>query len=124
MYCFSKPSRLRKTPEFQKVFQARNVVSDAVLVVFVIPNEKDQSRLGLSVSKKVGNAVVRNHWKRRIREAFRKNQDRFVRHFDLVVVPQRGAELPKAAAVERSLVKLVAKIAKKMHDSRERSAAQ
>jgi ribonuclease P protein component len=110
---FPKSARLCKTPEFKRVFDARHSATDDVLIVFAVPNKWKQSRLGLSVSRKVGCAVVRNRWKRLIREAFRKNRFNFVGHFDIVVVPKRDIVTPSADAVEKSLRKLVAKILKR-----------
>lgn len=107
---FSKEMRLRKTPDFKRVFDARKVAADRILIVFALENGLDSCRLGLSVSKKMGNAVVRNRWKRLIREAFRKNHDQFSAKVDMVIVPQRGATKPDAEELARSLVKLVAKI--------------
>lgn len=119
MPVFAKRFRIRKTPDFKRVYEARKVVSDAVLVVFALSNERDYCRLGLAVSKKAGNAVVRNRWKRLIREAFRKNQARFADNpamaLDFVVLPQRGAKLPKSAQIiEKSLVKLVEKAQRRL----------
>ncbi|MDR0870464.1 MAG: ribonuclease P protein component [Planctomycetaceae bacterium] len=110
MESFPKKMRLCKTPEFKKVFDARRSAADGTFIVFVILNGLGHCRLGLSVSKKVGNAVVRNRWKRVIRTAFRKNQAAFSDHFDIVVVPQKGATLPAEHDAEKSLSALVAKI--------------
>ena len=111
---FPKMNRLRKSPEFKAVFDARNVASDGVLLVFALPNELGRSRLGLSVSRKVGNAVVRNRWKRLIREAFRRNKHEISRNVDLVIIPQRGAELPTQQHVDKSLVQSVRRILRRM----------
>ena len=107
---FSKAARLRKSTEFQKVFAARRVAADDVLVVFGLENGSEYSRLGLSVSRKVGKAVVRNRWKRLIREAFRKNRTDFSQPLDLVVVPQKGAKLPTDRQIEESLCRLVGRL--------------
>ena len=107
---FPKTARLRNSAEFKKVFDGRRKAADAVLVVFGLENGWEQSRLGLSVSRKVGKAVVRNRWKRLIREAFRKNRGGFPFPLDLVVLPQRGADLPTARQVEDSLLRLVKRL--------------
>ena len=108
--CFPQTARLRNSAEFKKVYDARQRVADDVLVVFGLENGLERSRLGLSVSRKVGKAVVRNRWKRLIREAFRKNRAGFSMPLDLVVLPQKGAKLPSARQVEASLPRLVKRL--------------
>ena len=84
-----------------------------MLVAQAVRNGKERTRLGLSIGRKVGNAVVRNRWKRAIREVFRKSVQQFPVGLDIVVRPRKGAEL-SYAAVERSLPRLVARIVKKL----------
>ena len=110
---FPKSYRLRSTGQFQKVFAARCSVADATIILFAIPNELPHCRLGLSVSKKVGNAVIRNRWKRLIREAFRHAHSKLPSGFDLVVVPQKNVDVRTVSNLEQSLKKLLAKIAKR-----------
>lgn len=88
---FRRESRLRSQADFDRVFRGKAYAADNVLVVNGIRNGLDRSRLGLSVSRKVGNAVVRNRWKRLIREAFRTQRDKLPVGFDFVVRPRRGA---------------------------------
>ena len=68
---FRPADRIRKQADFDRVYNARAYVADDMLVINGSTNELTHSRLGLSVSRKVGNAVARNRWKRLIREAFR-----------------------------------------------------
>jgi ribonuclease P protein component len=110
---FSRTARIRKSPEFKRVFDARCSAANNVLIVFAIPNGLTHSRLGLSVSRKAGNAVIRNRWKRLIREAFRKTRTGFSETFDLVVIPQRNTAPPTVQTVISSLQKLVNKIAQR-----------
>jgi ribonuclease P protein component len=96
------------------VFDARHSAANNVLIVFAIPNGLEQSRLGISISRKAGNAVIRNRWKRLIREAFRKTRTEFAGTFDLVVIPQRNSPPPTAQSIMFSLQKLIAKLVKKL----------
>lgn len=109
---FSKKMRLLKSPEFKCVFKRRQSVADNVLVVYAIRNNLGWSRLGLSVSRKVGNAVVRNRWKRFIREAFRTNQPQIPAGFDYVVIP-RATATPTFDLVGSSLQQLAVRAARK-----------
>jgi ribonuclease P protein component len=87
---FPKVERIRKSREFEAVFENGRVVRDDQLRVYNAPNGLDLSRLGLVVSKKVGDSVRRNRVKRLFREAFRLNKDRLPGGFDLVVAPLPG----------------------------------
>jgi ribonuclease P protein component len=80
--------RLQKSAEFRRVYEARRSASDERIIVYVLENQFDFPRLGLSVSRKVGNAVARNRWKRLLREAFRLNVAKLPAGYDLVVVPR------------------------------------
>ena len=74
---------------------------------------KSYSRLGLSISKKVGNAVVRNSWKRLIREGFRRQKNELPAGIDFVVRPRKGA-CPDHRAIHDSLKKLLQRLDRKM----------
>lgn len=110
---FPKSAHLLKPAEFERVFASAVYASDGTLVINAASNDLGQTRLGLSISRKFGSAVVRNRWKRLIREAFRKSLQELPRGLDLVVRPKRGAE-PVYADVAASLSKLVARVAKRL----------
>lgn len=97
------------------MFAHRVSVADDILVVYGQGSGRSHPRLGLSVPKRVGSAVERNRWKRRIREAFRTAQSEFAAGLDLVVVP-RGGSL-NGPAIRRSLLRLAARLAKKLRMS-------
>ncbi|MBI83773.1 MAG: ribonuclease P protein component [Planctomycetaceae bacterium] len=99
---FPKEHRLRKIPGFIRVYQHRCSVSDRLVILYGCRNEAGISRLGLSVSRKVGNAVVRNRWKRLLREAFRLSNQKLPVAIDLVVIPKRGGQ-PCLASLVNSL---------------------
>lgn len=110
---FRREYRLRTQAEFDRVYATKAYAADGVLVVNGARSELPHPRLGLSVSRKVGNAVVRNAWKRRIREAFRLLRAELPPGIDLVVRPKLGAKLD-FHAIHQSLPGLVARVAKRL----------
>ena len=103
-HTFPKSRRLLKGKQFDDVFAARIRVGDGVLVVHARPNGLGAARLGMAVSRKVGNAMRRNRWKRLLREAFRTAQHDLPA-LDLVCLPRLRGE-PTLAAVSGSLTAL------------------
>jgi ribonuclease P protein component len=110
---FGPKYRLRRNADFRRAFRLRRTASDSQLLVFAHENGLDFPRLGLSVSRRIGKAVVRNRWKRLLREAFRMSRARLPRGVDLVVVPRPDSS-PDLAGVMESLVRLAEQAARKL----------
>ena len=87
---FTKAERLTLQKEFERVFQEGKVFKDAKVVLYVIVNSLPYSRLGLVVSKKVGNAVRRNRVKRLLREVYRLNKHLLAVHIDIIAIPRHS----------------------------------
>jgi len=89
-----KKTRLTKSADFQRVYRRGKSVAGryAVLYYFERTGESDEgvSRLGLSVSKKVGTATVRNLVKRTLKECFRARQEHIVSNYDYVIIARPG----------------------------------
>jgi len=114
---FSKDARLLKPSEFDRVFRNKCSCSDASLVLYIASGETESARVGLVVSRKCGNAVKRNRWKRLLREAFRLEQHRLTPGCDFVLIP-KGREAPPLGHLRKSLPELVKRATKKMQQRR------
>ena len=117
---FPKSVRIRRQAEFDMVYQRNVFAADDVLVVRARRNDLGLTRLGISVGRKVGNAVVRNRWKRIIREAFRKQRLDLPVGLDLVARPKKGASCD-CDSVARSLGRLAVRLEKKLSRQRNKS---
>jgi ribonuclease P protein component len=80
---------LTKKRDFDLVFKKGVTLASKNLVIYAKPNELSFSRLGLSVSKKIGKAVTRNRIKRLLREAMRKLSGDFPMHYDFVLIARK-----------------------------------
>lgn len=97
---FPKAVRLRTAGDFTRVQKTGRSVDLGPLVFRVSKRDEGPGRLGLAISKKVGNSPQRNHVKRRVRECFRRRQGSFV-GLDLVAIGRAGAAELAMADVER-----------------------
>lgn len=112
---FPRAARLLRPADFTRVYGRRASAAAGPVVVYAAPNRTADGavRLGLSVSRRIGNAVVRNRWKRALREAFREICGDLPAGNDLVIVVRSGAAPAGAEAattLRASLVTLVRKI--------------
>jgi ribonuclease P protein component len=110
---FPKELHLRRPREFSAVYEFRCGASDAWLGISAMPNGREFSRVGLSVSRRYGNAVRRNRLRRLYREAFRLGRQELPTGIDLVMTPRSPNE-PTLAQVQTSLKALASQIAKRL----------
>lgn len=106
---------LKNTKEFQKVYQERKSFANRYLIMYRKKNDLDVTRIGISVSKKVGNSVVRHRVSRLVRETFRLNQDMIQTGYDIVIVARETVKDQKFAEVDSAFMHLI-----KMHNLRNR----
>ncbi len=83
--------RLTDSPEFERVYRQGTAYRGRLFSVHAFPNEHGNSRLGLSVSRKVGTAVTRNTVRRRLKEVFRACSSEVPGNLDLVVSARPAA---------------------------------
>lgn len=95
-FTFGRNQRLTLDREYQRAFAAKVRRSRGPITVYANPNQVGLTRLGLSVGKRLGGAVVRNRFKRLIREAFRLEQHHLPPGYDLVVTCRPHTLLPLA----------------------------
>ncbi len=114
---FPKANRLLRKRDFDRVFGRKCSTGSGALVVYAETNDLGRPRLGLVVSRKHGPAVVRNRWKRRLREAFRLEKQNLPQDVDLVVLPRRG-EVADVSELRRQLVTAVRRLRRRLPDRR------
>jgi ribonuclease P protein component len=109
---FLPKHHIRHGADFRRAYQRRHSAADEWIVVYGHANGLQHPRLGISASRRIGNAVVRNRWKRLIREAFRLTQSQLPDGIDLIVIPRPTVE-PTLTSLMDSLPRLAARVAKK-----------
>ena len=82
---------LKKNRDFQNVYKNGRSKANKYLVMYVLENGSSLNHLGISVSKKVGNSVVRHHLTRLIRESYRLHEEMFHSGWDIVIVARPSA---------------------------------
>lgn len=97
---------LKKNRDFQVVYQNGKSYANKYLVLYVWENGRDQNRLGISVSKKVGNSVVRHRLTRLIRESYRLHENIFNSGLDIVAVVRKNASQAGYPEIESALLHL------------------
>ena len=97
---------LKKNQDFQSVYRKGRSYANKLLVMYVLENNKERNRLGISVSKKVGNSVVRHHVTRLVRESYRLQENIFNSGLDIVVIARANAASASYAEIESALLHL------------------
>jgi ribonuclease P protein component len=99
-----KSFRVKKTTDFDAIFKAKKSFANRAFIVYQLDNQKTHYRVGISVSKKLGNAVRRNRVKRLIRQVVRQHESHLADPKDFVVIARQGVEGFDYAEVEKNLL--------------------
>ena len=98
---------LRKNWEFQAVYRNGRSKANRCFVMIIKKNDTSSNRVGISVSKKVGNSVVRHRTTRLIRESYRLNQDNLKTGYDMVVIARQTAKGQNYHTIESAFLHLI-----------------
>lgn len=98
---------LKKNSDFQAVYKSGKSYANKYLVIYTSKNGTDRNRLGISVSKKVGNSVVRHRIKRLVKESYRLHEFMFNSGLDIAVIARQGSDACDYASIESALLHLM-----------------
>ncbi|WP_313581000.1 ribonuclease P protein component [Lacrimispora sp.] len=97
---------IKKSRDFQEVYQTGRSLANRLLVMYVRKTDRSETRIGISVSRKVGNSVVRHRITRLIRESFRLHEEMVEAGLDIVVVVRSAAKEENYKTIESAYLHL------------------
>lgn len=97
---------LKKNEDFQKVYKNGKSYANKYLVMYLLESESQKNQLGISVSKKVGNSIVRHRLTRLVRESYRLNEEKFQKGYQIVVIVRMTAKGRTYQEIESALLHL------------------
>lgn len=97
---------LKKNKDFQVVYRKGKSYGNKYLVMYILANQSEENRVGISVSKKVGNSVVRHRLTRLIRESYRLQEEHFQCGLDIVIIARANAKEKNYREIESALIHL------------------
>lgn len=106
-YSMKRSETLKRNEDFKEIYSTGKSYANKYLIMYVKKNNMDINRIGISVSKKVGNSVVRHRITRLIRESYRLSEDNFASGLDIIVVARAGAKGKKYSEIESALLHLM-----------------
>ena len=105
---FPKRNRILKSADYSAIYRQGRRKSGKFLQMIFQPNGLTHSRWGISVGKKIGKAVQRNLYKRRIREVLRRHHLPCGECWDIVIHPRAGARIPEFGELKEEIQRLLA----------------
>ena len=107
---FNRTKGLKKDSDFRKVYKHGKSFANRHLVMYILDNKSDSTRVGISVSKKVGKAIIRNKIRRRIKEAYRLNVDENIKSgYDIVFIARVASNEAEYKDIQKSVNNLIKK---------------
>ena len=97
---------IKNNSDFLKAYRHGKSYANRYLVMYVRKNDLDRNRYGITVSKKVGNSVVRHRVTRLIRESIRLNEEKFARGYDIVIIARNTAKGKKYSDIASAFLHL------------------
>ncbi len=97
---------LKKNADFQKVYRRGKSYANKYLVMYLTENREEKNRIGISVSKKVGNSVVRHRITRLIRESYRLQEENFKSGYNIVIIARAASKDKPYRDIESALIHL------------------
>ena len=105
-----KEEVVKNNREFDNIIKKGLYKKNNEFVIYYLDNEKDHDRFGISVSKKIGNAVTRNYYKRIIRNICDKNKNLYSKNKDYIIIMRKGLTLLDFSEADKSMKDLLKKI--------------
>lgn len=105
-----KEDIVKNNRDFDNIIKKGKYIKNDEYVIYYIENDKNNSRFGISVSKKIGNAVKRNYYKRIIRNICHKNKNLYSNGKDYIIIMRKGLTLLNFNEANNSFVDLIKKI--------------
>lgn len=109
-FSFSKKERLLSTRDFKVVYQNKRWTSNEYLSLYFLPKKESGKRIGFSIKKKIGSAVIRNKIKRILREVYRLNKYNIKDNFDFVITVRKIFPIISYKSIEPYFLKLFKKV--------------
>lgn len=102
-----KSESLKSNEDFREIYRTAKSYANKYLIMYMKRNNFNYNRIGISVSKKVGNSVVRHRITRLIRESYRLSEDSIISGLDIIVVARSGAKGREYSEIESALLHLI-----------------
>jgi len=103
----NKELRIKNKLEFEELIKTGKKISNKFFVIYYKERKNNNSRFGISLSKKFGIAVIRNKYKRILREIIRNNQKKFKSSYDYIIIMKKTSEGLSYNLIEQNLLSLV-----------------
>ena len=101
---------IKKGKEFKNIYEEKRTFATKNMVLFISKNsDLESNRYGISVSRKVGNSVIRHTLARRIREVYRKNEEKLLKGIEMIVVLRVGSDKVKFSELDEDFLMLCKK---------------